>query len=69
MLICEMFLLFIRVSVAALLLNASLIQFIYQPLAAKAAKHLLIVDGSTYLDGYCDFQFEGGNGSLKRLWN
>jgi len=36
---------------------------------SKSAKRLLFVDGSTYIDGYYDFQFEVGNRSLKRLWN
>ena len=56
---------FMRFSFAALFLSVSLIQFIPQSVSAKAAKCLLVVDGSTYIDGYCDFQFEGGDGSFR----
>lgn len=34
------------------------------PASAKSAKCLLIVDGKTYINGYCDFQFGGRNGSF-----
>jgi hypothetical protein len=55
---------FMRFHLAAFFLSTSLIQFTPMPASAKAAKCLLVVDGKTYINGYCDFQFEGGNGSF-----
>ena len=34
------------------------------PAIAKSAKCLLVVDGKTYINGYCKFEFEGGDGSF-----
>ena len=37
---------------------------IFNKADAKAAKCLLIVDGVTYINGYCEFEFGGGDGSF-----